>query len=47
MGRKGGIVMFYVSRLKGKMIGVIGTDDDVEDFLTPTDVLLAERELSG
>lgn len=39
--------MFYVSRLKGKMIGVIDTDDGVEGFLTPTDVLLAEKELSG
>lgn len=36
--------MFYVSRLKGKMIGVIDTDDGVEDFLTPTDVLLAEKQ---
>lgn len=38
--------MFYVSNLRGKLIGVTDTDDDVEDFLTPTDVLLAEKQVN-
>ena len=36
--------MYYISKLKGKLIGIIDTSDMIEDFLSPKDVLLAERQ---